>query len=275
MRIGTNIQSMIAIRRLQQTNSEVEKESLKLSSGDNIVKAAYDPAGLAISEKMKSKIRGISQIERNINDGISLLQIAEGSLGVISEMGIRLKELALQSATDTISNSERSMANVEFQHLKTEISRLAQSTKFNGNHLLNEKGSTYDFQVGLNNVNEIDRIRYNMRKALDPVNSLRTSNLNITTKSDSQMSMGRIDRIFEKVSQSRANIGGVGNRMTSARQNVLISRENISSANSAIRDTDVASSSTNKLKTSIMSNATIALLAQANSRPELIMKLVE
>ncbi len=275
MRIATNVSSMIALRRVGDANNDLGESELKLSSGDRINRAAYDPAGLAISEKMKSKIRGMSQLGRNVNDGISLLQVAEGSLAVISDMAIRLKELAMQAATDTIDNSERAMADTEFQHLKTEISRLAQSTSFNSNLILKNDGSVYDLQIGLDNKAEIDQITYNMQKSLGPVNELKMSSLNVLNKSESQSSLSKIDGLLENINESRANLGSVSNRMTSVMQNILVSKENISSANSKIRDTDIAAESSKRAMLDIRRNAATALLAQANSRPSAIIKLVE
>ncbi|OFZ72399.1 MAG: hypothetical protein A2451_11495 [Bdellovibrionales bacterium RIFOXYC2_FULL_39_8] len=224
---------------------------------------------------MKSKIRGMSQLTRNVNDGISLLQVAEGSLNVIGDMTIRLKELALQSANDTITDSERSMADVEFQHLKTEIGRLAQSTSFNGNLVLKNDGSVYEIQIGLDNQTNIDQITYNMQRTLGPVNELRTTSLNILNKSESQASLSKIDNLLGNINESKANLGSVSNRMTSVMQNVLVSKENLSSSNSKIRDTDIAAEASNRAALDIRRNASIAMLAQANSRPGVITKLLE
>ena len=274
MRVATNLQSMTALRELGRTTRDIEKSQMSLSSGDRISRAAYDPAGLAISEKMKSKIRGNGQLKRNVNDGISLLQVAEGSLGVIGDLTIRLRELAMQAASDTIANTERVMADSEFQQLKIEISRLAKSTTFNGNHVLKDSGSVYDIQVGLNNIPGLDQITYNMQKALGPVNNIRSSSINIRNKNEAQGSLSKLDRIMEKVNEGRSNLGSVGNRMKSVMQNLLSSNENLTQSNSKIRDTEIASESTNKAILDIRNNATTALLAQANSRPDAILKLI-
>jgi flagellin len=160
LRINTNVQSLAAQRTLGNTNDAQAQSIGKLASGQRIVKASDDAAGLAISEKLKARIRGTSQAERNANDGISLIQTAEGGLNEVSNILIRLRELAIQSASDTVGNEEREFTDLEYQNLKTEIDRISQTTEFNGKKLLSGGGDRYDFQIGTENRQGLDRISY-------------------------------------------------------------------------------------------------------------------
>jgi len=158
LRINTNVASLTAQRSLGKTAAQEESTLSKLSSGNRITKAADDAAGLAISEKMKAQIRGTNQAERNANDGISLIQTAEGGLNEISNILVRLRELSVQAASDTVGDSERKFTDVEYQNLKQEIERISQVTEFNGKKLLNGLGDKYDFQIGIYNDDFQDRI---------------------------------------------------------------------------------------------------------------------
>ncbi len=275
MRIATNIQSIKAIHGLERVHEALKIRDMKLSSGTRIIQASYDPAGLAISEKIRSKIRGIGQLERNINDGISLIQVAEGTLSTINDIGTRLKELAMQSATDTVGDSERHMADLEFQSLKTEISRLAKSSRFNGNHILNDTGSTYQLQIGLYNTPKSDQIIYNMNKALGPVNNLQSTPINIRTKSEALATFNQLDKLLHNVSMNRADLGSINKRLESIMNNTLISKESNHKTNSIIRDTDIAKETGEKAIIKIREKAATALLIQANNKPSHILKLLE
>ena len=164
LRINTNVTSLAAQRTLGANNTEQASTLGKLSSGTRIVKAADDAAGLAISEKLKAQIRGVNQAERNANDGISMIQTAEGGLNESSNILVRLRELAVQSASDTVGDSERKFTNLEYQNLKQEMERISQVTEFNGKKLLNGSGDKYDFQIGINNDDFQDRIKYDAAK---------------------------------------------------------------------------------------------------------------
>ena len=157
LRINTNTASLSAQRSLGMTNRRVNDNLRKLSSGERVTKASDDAAGLAISEKLKAQIRGFRQAKRNANDAISMIQTAEGGLSEISNIVIRLRELAVQAASDTIGNKERDFTNIEFQQLKDEIDRISRSSEFNGTALLDGTGGVLDFQVGINNDPILDR----------------------------------------------------------------------------------------------------------------------
>ena len=274
MRISTNLNSMVA-QRYVQSHTEVQAlEDSKLSSGDRIIRAAVDPAGLAISETMRAKIRSNYQAERNSNDSVSLMQVAEGSLGVMQEMGIRLRELATQAATDTLADSERSVIDSEFQQLKNEIERVTASTTFNGNNIIKSKNSVYDLQIGVNGKMEEDRIQYDMNKVMDSSNNFGIKSIDLKTKVGAQSSLGAIDKMLTDIGSSRAQLGSIGNRLSSVMQNLLVSRENISASNSKIRDTDIAKEVAEKMKTQVAQSASLAMLKTSNEQPGLILKLV-
>ena len=274
MRVSTNLNSMTAQRYVQQHTEEVATEDSKLSSGDRIVRSAIDPAGLAISETMRSKIRSNYQAERNSNDSLSLMQVAEGSLGVMQGMGIRLRELAMQAANDTLGSQERLVIDAEFQQLKNEVERVTLSTSFNGNNIIKGKESVYDLQVGINGNDTNDRIRYDMSKILDSSSNFGINNVNLRTKEGAQGSLGAIDNMMSAIGSSRAQLGSMSNRIGAVVNNLLVSRENISASNSKIRDTDMAKEVAIKLKGQIGQSASLAMLKNSNEQPNVILKLV-
>ena len=273
MRVSTNINSMTAQKYVQSHSDELALEDMKLSSGDRIVRSSVDPAGLAISETMRSKIRSNYQAERNSNDSVSLLQVAEGSLGVMQQMGTRLRELAMQAANDTLGSEERGVIDSEFQQLKSEIERVTTSTSFNGNHIIKEN-SVYDLQVGINGSDKNDRIRYDMSKVLDSTGNFGIKHIDLKTKESAQSSLGKIDKMMTDIGSSRAQLGSMGNRINSVMQNLLVSRENLSESNSKIRDTDIAKEMAIKLKTQIGQGASVEMLRRSNEAPSSILKLV-
>jgi flagellin len=274
MRVSTNLNSMTAQKYVNERSQELALEDSKLSSGDRIVRSYVDPAGLAISETMRAKIRSNYQAERNSNDSVSLLQVAEGALGSMQLMGTRLRELAMQAANDTLGPAERNVIDSEFQQLKQEIERVTASTSFNGNNIIQDKGSVYDLQVGINGVDSSDRIRYDMGKMMDSAGNFGIKYIDLKTKESSQNSLGKIDKMMSEIGASRAQLGSMGNRITSVMQNLLVSRENLSSSNSKIRDTDIAKEMGDKLKTQIGQGASLAMLKMSNEAPTAILKLV-
>ncbi len=275
MRVSTNVQSMIAQRYVNGHTEATAREDEKLSSGERIVRSADDPAGLAISEKMKSKIRSNYQAERNTNDSISLLQVAEGSLNVIQDMAIRLRELAMQSSTDTVSDSDRMIVDKEFQNLKSEVKRLTISTSFNGHNIINDKNNVYDLQVGINGKASEDRIKYDMSKVMDISNNFGIGTINLQSKNSAQNSLTAIDKMMTQISSSRAELGSMGNRMNSVIQNLQVGRENLSASNSKIRDADVALEASKRFTSQISESASLSMLKMSNNQPGLILKLIE
>lgn len=274
MRVSTNVRSMIAQRYVQQHTEERVKEDMKLSSGERIVRSSDDPAGLAISQKMRSMIRSNSQAERNTNDSVSLLQVAEGSLNTMQAISSRLRELSMQSASDTVSDMDRAVIDKEFQQMKNEIERITTSTSFNGNNILKNSDSVYDLQIGVNADKNLDRIRYDMGKIMDSKNNFGIQHVNLRSKESSRESLSAIDKMMAEISGSRAQLGSMSNRMDSVIQNLQVSRENLSGSNSKIRDADIAKEAANKAKVAIAQSASLALLKMSNDEPGAILKLL-
>jgi flagellin len=274
LRINTNISSIAAQRALAVNGRESESNLSKLSSGTRITKAADDAAGLAISEKMKANIRSLKQADRNANDGISMVQTAEGGLNETSSILTRMRELAIQTSSDTVGDVERSMSNMEYQNLKLELERISQVTEFNGKKLLNGEGDKYDFQVGANNDDFQDRISFDAKQVNSGLSSLNISEVDVSTKQGSQESLASLDSAIEKVSGSRAFLGGIQNRLVSTSNNLQVNVENLSAANSRIRDVDYAEATATKAKNDILGAAGTSVLAQANMNGQSALKLI-
>lgn len=274
LRINTNVQSIAAQRSLSQTGNRLGANLRKLATGERITRAADDAAGLAISENLRADIRSMRQAKRNANDGISLIQTAEGSLGEISNMLIRLRELAIQAASDTVGDQERSFTNIEYQNLKDEIQRIAQSTEFNGAKLIDGTGGLMDFQIGINNDPFLDRIVYDGTATDASLISLGIEANAVVTKESAQNSLQRVDDALVKINGMRANLGALQNRLTSTVNNLGISDENLSAANSRIRDVDVASESSDLTKNTILQKAGASVLSQANATPQIALSLI-
>jgi len=274
LRIATNVQSMNAQRNLG-TSFEKQASSLnKLSSGARITKAGDDAAGLAISEKLKGSIRSMQQANRNANDGISLIQTAEGGINEVSNILLRLRELSVQAASDTVGDAERGFTDKEFQNLKSEIDRIANVTKFNGTSLLNGSGKTLDFQVGIENNPENDRLQYATSATDVTLGHLGLSSTGTASKESAQANLAAIDTAIMAVNENRAGLGALQNRLSSTVNNLSISTENLAAANSRIRDTDMAAETSELTKQSILSKAGTAVLSQANSSQNLALKLL-
>ncbi len=273
-RINTNVSSIAAQRTLGINNRESESNLAKLSSGSRITKAADDAAGLAISEKLKSNIRSLKQADRNANDGISMVQTAEGGLNEVSSILTRMRELAVQTASDTVGDVERGMTNMEYQNLKLELDRISQVTEFNGKKLLNGDGEQYEFQIGANNDAFQDRISYDASQVNSRLESLGVDSLDVSSKAGSQESLQALDSAIEKVSGQRAFLGAIQNRLVSTSNNLQTNVENLSAANSRIRDVDYADATATKAKNDILSAAGTSVLAQANMSGQNALKLI-
>jgi len=256
------------------TTRETESNLAKLSSGTRINKAADDAAGLAISEKMKAGIRSMKQADRNANDGISLVQTAEGGLNEVSSILTRMRELAVQTASDTVGDSERGMTNMEYQNLKQELDRISQVTEFNGQKLLDGNGKKLEFQIGVNNNDFQDRISYDSNFVNARIDQLGVSELDVGSKESSQNSLAAVDQAIERVSGYRSFLGAIQNRLTSTSNNLQVTAENMSAANSRIRDVDYAEATAQQAKNSILSSAGTSVLAQANANGQSALKLI-
>ncbi len=273
-RINTNVASLQAQSSLNKVNRESQESFSKLSSGSRITKSADDAAGLAISEKLKANIRSSQQANRNANDGISMVQVAEGGLNETSNILVRMRELSVQAASDTVGDVERGMSNMEYQQLKSEMERISQVTEFNGTKLLNGTGEKKEFQVGTGNDEFNDRISFEPESINAGTGSLGVEGLEVGSKQGAQESMASLDAAIEKVSSQRAVLGAIQNRLTSSSNNLQTSVENMSAANSRIRDVDYADESAKQARNSILTSAGTSVLAQANVSGQNALKLI-
>ena len=275
LRINTNVASLNAQRNLGSTRISMNKSLEKLSSGQRINRAGDDAAGLAISESLKAQIKGLGQAERNAEDGISLVQIAEGALGEVSNILIRLRELGVQAASDTIGVTERKFLNVEFEQLTSEVDRIANSTEFNRVPLLNGTGSVFDIQIGTRNDPISDRLTFDASSADVNVAALGLNLASVSDKISAQNSLTSIDQAIISVSGIRADFGALQNRLQSTVNNIQTSIENLSSANSRVRDTDVAAETAELTKQNILMQAGTSVLSQANSSTNSALALIQ
>lgn len=275
LRINTNVASLNAQRNLRGTRLSMNKSLEKLSSGQRINRAGDDAAGLAISENLKAQIRGLKQAERNAEDGVSLVQIAEGALSEVSSILIRLRELAVQAASDTIGATERKFLNVEFEQLTSEMDRIANSTEFNRVPLLNGTGAVFDIQIGTRNDPISDRLTFDASSADVNVAALGLNLASVADKISAQNSLSSIDQAIISVSGIRADFGALQNRLQSTVNNIAISVENLSAANSRVRDTDVAAETAELTKNNILMQAGTSVLAQANQSTASALNLIQ
>ena len=273
-RINTNVSSIQAQRSLSTNNREAQNTLAKMSSGTRITKSSDDAAGLAISEKLKAQIKSTNQANRNANDGISMVQVAEGGLDEVSNMLTRLRELSIQAASDTVGDTERGFSNLEYQNLKQEIERISQVTEFNGTKLLSGEGGELDFQIGVKNDAFQDRITFNAAEQSASIESLGIDGIAVDSKEGAQSSLENIDAAIEKVSGQRANLGAIQNRLVSTSNNLQISAENLSAANSRIRDVDYAAVSAQNAKNNILNQAGTSVLSQANAQGQNALRLI-
>jgi len=274
--IKTNVESLGAQRSLSQTSKALAANFGRLSSGMRINTAADDAAGLAISERMKSQIRSMGQAERNANDGISLLQTAEGALNENSGVLIRMRELAMQAATDTVGTAEKALLQTEFGELSSEIDRIANVTQFNGVNLLDGSTAAFNFQVGIGTTAD-DTITANMvdmNAATYGASATDLTALDVSTTAGATAALTAIDTAIADTSASRATLGSVQNRLQVTTSNLMSARENLSAANSRIRDVDVAEESASMTRNNILMQAGVAVLSQANQAPQAALSLL-
>jgi flagellin len=275
MRVSTNIAALNAQRNLVGSQSNIQSSFAKLSSGSRINKAADDAAGLAISENLKAQIRSTRQANRNANDGVSMVQTAEGGLNEISNIVIRLRELGIQAASDTVGDTERGFADKEVQQLKNELQRIASVTTWGKTKLLDGTTPKYDFQVGIYNDDFEDRITFDSSKNVATLDALDLADLDYTSKEGAQGALAKLDAAQVNVNSMRADLGALQNRLTSTTNNLGVFEENMSAANSRIRDTDVAEVSAELTKNNIMLQASTATLAQANQSNAVALQLIK
>jgi len=275
LRISTNMSAMGANRVLSKTNDVQNKSYQRLSSGDRIVSAGDDAAGLSISENLRAQIRSMGEAEKNANTGVSLVQVAEGGMSEVGNILVRLRELAIQASSDTIGDKERGFIDQEAQSLTQEVDRIANVTTFNGTPLLNASGSksTLEFQVGIRN-DAADRISFNVGENDVRAAALGLDGLKTGSIEDARAAIDTVDGALGKVSETRARLGAMQNKLHSTTNNLAIAKENLVGARSRIADTDVAEETSNLVRANILQQAGISVLAQANQAPMSALKLV-
>ncbi len=274
LRINANVASMNTLNTLSGNKGKLDMAMNRLSSGSKINKSSDDAAGLAISEGLKARLRGLKQSDRNAQDGISLIQIAEGGLNEVSNILIRLRELGIQSASDTISDRERKLVGVEYSQLLSEVDRIAATTEFNGTNLLSGTADNIDFQINTKNSPLADRISFDGTASDIRTQTLGLDQANVNDKFSAQESLAMVDSAIQHVAALRSNFGSVQSRLSSTVENLQQSVENNAMANSRIRDADVAEESTNMAKQNILMQAGTAVLAQSNQQGQLAMQLM-
>ena len=273
LRVNTNIASINAQRNLARVTGRLQSSYQRLATGLRISTAADDAAGLAISERLRSQIRSLRQASRNANDSISLVQVGEGALNEVSNILIRLRELAIQSANGSTSNEDRDTIQEEFSSLINEIDRIARSTNFNGVSLLDGSASSVNFQVGINTTVGIDQLQVSLTPALATTLALDT--LDVGSGGDSSFAINAVDSAINQVSSLRGRFGALQNRLQSTIANLAVAAESLSAAESRIRDVDVAVETAELTRNSILQQAAVSILGQANAQPQVALSLLQ
>ena len=274
LRIATNIASQNVQKNLKDVSNAGNSQLEKLSSGKRITKASDDAAGLAIATNLEAQTKGLRQASRNANDGVSLVQTAEGGLNETSNILTRLRELTIQAASDTVGETERGFLDKEYQQLTKEIDRISQSTVFNGSQLLNGEGKgVMDFQVGAF-AGEQNKISFDSTESNSSASAIGVQGTGITNKDDALSSITTVDEAIEKVSGQRANLGSIQSRLQSTIKNLEVQTINQDSARSVIQDVDVAEASAALASNSVVKNAAVSTLAQANQIPNSALRLI-
>ncbi|MCF8721347.1 flagellin N-terminal helical domain-containing protein [Nitrospina gracilis] len=281
IRIFNNIPSLTAQRLLGVNNSRLAQSIERISSGLRINRGADDPAGLALSEKLRGDIRALTQALRNANDGVSMINVAEAGLGETADMLIRIKELAAQAATGTLGDTERATLQIEFDQLRAEITRISSATNFNGQKLLDGSmasgaASPIVIQIGIDATSDS---RFNLNEQVD-LTAMNTSvlgldNLSITAVAEALTVLEAITTAIETVSTARGKIGAVQNRLVRTINNLSVTIENVQAAESQIRDADIAEEIANLTRNQILVQASTAMVGQANLIPQTVLQLLQ
>jgi flagellin len=270
LRVNTNIAALSAQRNLSSVSGRLQGNFARLSSGLRIATAADDAAGLGISERMRGQIRSLAVASRNAQDGVSLAQTAEGALQEVNNNLSRMRELAIQAANGTLTTADRTTLDTEFQALITEIDRVSGQATFNGVSLLDGSITSLDIQVGVN-AGELISVSLNDMTAT----SLAINGESVTSAANASGALAVIDLAIESVTTARGQLGAAQNRLTSSIASILNTRENLSAAESRIRDVDVALETADLTRNSILQQAAVSVLAQANTQPQLALSLLQ
>jgi flagellin len=271
LRVNSNIFSLNAQRNLSQVSERLAGNFARLSSGLRIASAADDAAGLGISERMRSQVRSLNQASRNAQDGISLVQTAEGSMGEVTGNLTRMRELAVQASNGTLNTGDRAVIDQEFQALTAEIDRVATQTTFNGRALFDGSTASLDLQVGVDSGQTISITLDDMTAS---TLALSGATFNLTSLSNASAALATLDTAIDSVTSFRGDLGAIQNRLTSTVRSIATTSENLAAAESRIRDVDVAMETADLTRNSIMQQAALSVLAQANTQPQLALSLL-
>jgi len=271
LRVNTNVFSLNAQRNLVNVSDRLAGNYARLSSGLRIAAAADDAAGLGISERMRAQIRSLDQAGRNAQDGFSLVQTAEGSLSEQSSNLVRMRELAIQAANGTLNSGDRAVINVEFQALAEEVDRVAAQTTFNGVNLFDGTLTSLDLQIGSE---AGETITLNMADVTATGLGLSGAAFDLTTASNASAVLATLDTAVDSVSSFRGELGASQNRLQSTFRSIQSRSENLSAAESRIRDVDVAKETADLTRNSILQQAALSVLGQANVQPQLALSLL-
>ena len=269
MRINHNVASLMAQKNVNRSSSAMTQSYARLSSGLRITRAADDAAGLGVSENLRADIASSKVAMRNTNDGISVVQIAEGALGESHSILTRMRELAMESASETLGDDERAYLQTEFDAIRDEISRLAEVTEFNGTNLLDGSTTAMNVQVGIHDGHTIGITLEGMSAG-----NLAIDTLTVSTAAGASSALASIDTAISSVSSHRASLGAAQNRLSHAYSNLEVSVENMTAAESQIRDVDFASETAQLTKNQILAQAGFSVLAQANFAPQMALSLL-
>ena len=267
MRINTNLNAMIATNQMSKNTALAGSSMEKLSTGLRITKAGDDAAGLAVSEKMRAQIRGMEQAERNVQDGISMVQTAEGALEEAGNIAQRMRELGVQAGNDTLSDEDRTKVKEELTQLQDEMKKISEETKFNGKQLLNTAG-TFTIQAGANS-----ETRTITTADLSTI-AKSLSSTDVGDISKAQSFVGEVDKALEAINKGRSELGAMQNRLEYTANNLTTSTENLTAAESRIRDVDVAKEMVTLSKLNILNQASQAMVSQAKQQPESVSQLL-
>lgn len=273
LRINTNVASLSAQRNLQKATLGLHRNFEHLSTGRRIARASDDAAGLAIATRLTAQIRSLNQASRNANDGISLVQAAEGSLDELGSVLTRARELAVESANGTLSGTDQDALQAEFAALIRQVDQIAGSTDFNGIDLLNAAGNVVTFQIGAGTTSGIDTLDVTLTSVLSADLSIDT--LDIGSTGDAHTAIDALDAAIDVISSERSALGAVQNTLTGTISAVEIRSENLSAARSRILDVDVASETAELTKHNILQQAALSVLAQANQQPQAVLSLLQ
>jgi len=274
LRINTNVSSVFAQKHSSRTQENLRANFEHLSSGLRITKAADDAAGLAISESMRAEIRSLHQASRNTNDGVSMVQTAEGALSEVTNIISRMRELSVEASSGILQATERAYLATEFTALQGEIDRISATTNFNGLSLANGSTASVAVQVGIfDSAN--DRITVTLQDSRTATLSIDTATIDLGSAGNAQSAITALDTALDSVNDSRADLGAAQNRLTSAMHNLENYTENLIEAESRIRDVDFAQETADLTRNQIFSQAGVAVLAQANQSPQAALSLLQ